>query len=161
MISVFRANLEIDAPRPLAGTERAAALRRRRYRTLREWCDRAGIALRVTGGPAPQIALWNGPGHARTVSDQLVPVYLLDRHLLPQDTRGQAFRALEVLAFGFNDYAARETMCGRGYFAAEITPEDGRAWLREIGRRGGAVRSSAKRRASRENGRHDRRFASA
>lgn len=128
------------------------ALQRRRYRTLVELCGVAEITLRVTGGQPPLVTLWEGPGHAYTVRDDLRRVYLVDRLGLPQGRAAQAFRILEIVAFGFNDYFARETLCGRGYFVADVTPEHGRAWLSEIGRTGGHARSIRKAASSRRNG---------
>lgn len=72
---------------------------------------------------------------------------------LPQQNPHRALRVLEILAYGFQDYFARESVCGRGYFVYPVTPEHGRAWLSEIGRRGGSARSAAKAEASRRNGR--------
>ncbi len=96
--------------------------------------------------------LWNGPGHARTIDDEGNAIFAVDQTTLPQRGAERFFRILEILAYGCFDYGARESLCGRGFFVYPVTPEDGRAWLTEIGRRGGKARSEAKVRASRTNG---------
>ena len=152
---VYRADLGLSAARTLNPVERAVALRavRRDAYDLHRLCERAGVALRVTGGSQPRVALWNGPGHGRTVDDDLVPVYVVDRRGLPQRDPERAARILEVLAYSCLDYAARESICRRGIFVYPLTPDHGRAWLAEIGRRGGRSRTPKKASASKRNGR--------
>lgn len=151
---VYRSNLEINAARPLRDGERARVLRlaASRAATIEDLSERAGIRCRVSGGPRPRIVLWNGPGHGRTVDDERRIVYAIDRNVLPQRDPERAARMLEVLAYGFFDYAARESVCGRGIFVYPLTPDHGRAWLAEIGRRGGKARTDSKAAASRRNG---------
>lgn len=151
---VYRSNLEIPAARPLRGDERERVLRRATTRatTVMALAQRAGIRCRVTGGPQAHVVLWNGPGHGHTVDDEQRVVYAINRTGLPQRDPERAARILEILAYGCFDYAARESVCGRGIFVFPLQPDHGRAWLAEIGRRGGGVRTPAKAAASRTNG---------
>jgi len=151
---VYRSNLEIPAARALGGDERARIIRlaASRATTVPALCSRAGIRYRVSGGPQARVVLWNGPGHGRTVDDEGRIVYAVDRNGLPQRDPERAARILEVLAYGCFDYAARESICGRGIFVYPLTPDHGRAWLAEIGRRGGRARTAAKASTSRANG---------
>lgn len=156
---VYRANLDLTSPRHLHSAERARLLpRANRYAlTFAELVERAGVRARVTGGPQCRVVLWRGPGHAVTLDERRRLLYAVDSTGLPQRDPERAARILEVLAYGCSDYAARETVCGRGLFIFALTPEHGRAWLAEIGRRGGGVRTRAKAAASRANGRRRRR----
>lgn len=152
---VYRSNLGISAARPLFGRERQRVLNRAKSSgiTVAEIARRAGIRYRVSGGPQAQVVLWSGPGHGRTVDDRGNVVFALDRGDMPQRGPERAARMLEILAYGCFDYSARESVCGRGIFVYPLTPDHGRAWLAEIGRRGGRARSAAKAAASRSNGR--------
>ena len=151
---VYRSNLDIPTARPLHGRERQRVVRRAASSSVAvaEIAQRAGIRYRVSGGPQARVVLWSGPGHGRTVDDEGNVVYAVDRESLPQRDPERAARILEALAYGCFDYAARESVCGRGIFVYPVTPEHGRAWLAEIGRRGGQARSAAKAAASRVNG---------
>ncbi|MDE2571819.1 MAG: hypothetical protein KGM44_04755 [bacterium] len=151
---VYRSNLDIPAARPLHGRERHRVLKRAKTSgvTVAEIAQRAGIRYRVRGGPQARVLLWSEPGHGRTVDDEGNVVYAVARNALPQRDPERAARILEVLAYGCFDYAARESVCGRGIFVYPLTAEHGRAWLAEIGRRGGQARSVAKVTASRING---------
>jgi hypothetical protein len=60
--------------------------------------------------------VWDGPGHAFTVADAGDRVLAVDRKGLPQNKRERALRILEILAYGFFDYAARECLIGKDYF---------------------------------------------
>lgn len=144
------ADLDMPAPRPLGGAERDRALRSHK-RTIASLCEGAGIRFRVTGGKQPRVAFWDGPGHGYTVTDDNERLYLVDRTGLPRQNPDRALRALEILAYCFQEYSARETVCGRGYFVYPLTPEHGRLWLSEIGRRGGRSSSERKASASRRN----------
>lgn len=150
----FEANLEIVPARYARGSERQAMLRRAtsRGQTVSALAKRAGIRYRVTGGVEARVVLWNGRGHARTIDDEGRTVFAIDQTALPQRGAERYFRIMEILAYGCFDYGARESLCGRGFFVYPVTPEHGRAWLAEIGRRGGRARSEAKAAASRANG---------
>lgn len=156
MAPVASADLTIAAPRPLSGAGRLRALKSRQ-RTIVQFCERAGVRYRVTGGQPPSVALWDGPGHGFTVTDDGRRLYAVDRTGLPQRDPERALRVLEILAYGFQDYFARESVCGRGYYVYPVTPDDGRLWLAEIGRRGGRARTASKARSSRRNGLRRRR----
>ncbi len=155
---VYRANLDLTPPRHLHSVERARLLAHaNRYAlTLAQLVERAGVRARVTGGAQCRVVLWSGPGHAVTLDEHRRPLYAVDGTRLPQRDPERAARILEVLAYGCRDYAARETVCGRGLFVFTLTPEHGRAWLAEIGRRGGSARTRAKAAASRANGKRRR-----
>jgi len=148
------ADLWIESPNPASSEERRVVVNARRT-TVREICARAGVRYRVTGGHHPSVVLWNGPGHVSTVDCDNHRLYAIDRTGLPQSSGMRALRMLEILAYGFQDYAARESIVGRGYFAYPLTPEHGYAWLAEIGRRGGQARTARKGRSSRRNGRQN------
>uniref|UniRef100_E6Q5V5 Uncharacterized protein n=1 Tax=mine drainage metagenome TaxID=410659 RepID=E6Q5V5_9ZZZZ len=150
----FGADLEIIPARYARGSERQTIVRRANARayTVSELAERAGIRYRVTGGPKSRVVLWNGPGNARTIDDAGQTIFAIDHTTLPQRGAERFFRILEILAYGCFDYGARESLCGRGFFVYPVTPEHGRAWLAEIGRRGGRARSDAKVAASRANG---------
>lgn len=151
---VYSANLEITAARHLRGIERQRVLRTAGTRgvSVGEIAAMAQVRYRVAGGTQPRVVLWNGPGNGRTVDDTGNVVYAVHRAGLPQRSPERQVRILEVLAYGCFDYGARESLCGRGIFVHPLTPEHGRGWLAEIGRRGGRARSEAKAAASRSNG---------
>jgi hypothetical protein len=152
---VYRSNLDVSTALPLTDKEREHVLRRARGPAMLDipiLCWRARIPLRVHGGPQARVILWDGPGHGRTVDDAGHTVYAIDRNGLPQRDPERAVRIIEILAYGCFEYAARETICGRGIFVYPLTPDHGRAWLSEIGRRGGRARTLAKGKASRANG---------
>lgn len=150
----YQANLEILPARHVRGSERDRIVRRAkiRGRTVAEIAGRAGIRYRLTGGPKARVVLWNGPGHARTIDDDGTTIFAIDQSSLPQRGAARFFRVLEILAYGCFDYGARESICGRDIFVHPVTPEHGRAWLAEIGRRGGQARSAAKAASSQANG---------
>jgi hypothetical protein len=144
------ADLDIASPQPLCGAERERALRCRRT-DVESLCRRAGIRYRVTGGRQPLVAFWNGPTHGYTVTPDSRRLYVIGRASLPRDDQERALRALEILAYGFHDYAARESVCGKDYFIYPVTPEHGRLWLSAIGRRGGLARTARKAATSKQN----------
>ena len=146
------ADLEIPLPLPLGGMERIKAMRLR-PRTIAEVCSEAAVRCRVTGGPTPRVVLWNSPHHGYTVDHTGMPFYAVSKIGLPQRKQQRALKILEILAYGFQDYMARESVCGRGFFIYPVTPESGRVWLAEIGKRGGSVRSAVKSSTSANNGR--------
>lgn len=146
------ADLSIPAPLPLRGEERMQALRLRK-RNVRDYCEEACIRCRVTGGIVPLVVLWNSNFHGYTVNEDGIPLYAVSKIGLPQRKQQHALRVMEILAYGFHDYIARETVCERGYFIYPVTPDSGRLWLAEIGKRGGAVRSVSKSASSSNNGR--------
>jgi len=150
---VFEANLFLPAAVPLSSSERIVALKARSRTNLSALCERSGITLRVTGGVEPIVAFWNRPYHGYTIADNGARCYVVARDTLPQRDPERAARVIEILAYVFFDYAARETVCDRGIFVYPIGPEHGRAWLAKIGRRGGAARTERKSATARRNGR--------
>jgi hypothetical protein len=112
----LEADLTIPTARVLFGEERDRVLALPQVGTVSELCRRADIRYRVTGGPQVRVVLWDGPGHGRTRTLRYGTVYAVDQGKLPPDDPERSMRILEVLAFGFLDYAVRETVCGRGYF---------------------------------------------
>ena len=147
---VYQANLDITGPIHVSGSARTRALRLRRT-DVETLCKRAALRYRVSGGRSPLVAFQRGGGHQRTLTSDGRTLYVVDVTGLPQRDPERALRILEILAFGFNDYGARETVCGRGLFVYPLGPEHGRAWLAAIGRRGGQQRTPRKREASRQN----------
>lgn len=146
------ADLFIEGPVPLRGDERLLALSKR-WRTVAGICAQAGVRFRVSGGETPRVVLWSNPKHGYTSDDEGNRVYTVSTLGMPQRSQQRALKILEVLAYGFNDYGTRESVCGRGYFIYPVTPEHGRLWLAEIGKRGGSARSPAKAASSARNGR--------
>lgn len=78
--------------------------------TLEALCAFARVPLRVTGGPQTDIFVHDGTEHARAAEG----LYVGGKR--PR-TRLGALRVLEVLAYGFHDYAARECVCYQGLFS--------------------------------------------
>jgi hypothetical protein len=104
----------------------------------------------------PKVVLWGEADHGYTVDDEGETVYAVSNRALPQRKQQRALKVLEILAFGFMDYVARESVCDRGYFVYPVTPEHGRLWLAEVGRRGGTRTSEQKASSSARNGRRHR-----
>lgn len=77
-------------------------------------CDVAGIPSRVSSSDLERRIHVVAEGrHARLSADSTrLAVQLNDFRPEPRS----ALRVLEILAYGFNDYAAREAVCGRGLF---------------------------------------------
>lgn len=121
----LEADLEIPAARVLFADERNWVLASPQEGTISELCRRAGIRCRVTGGPEVGVVLWDGPGHGITQSDHHRRVYAVDRGKLPPNDPDRSLRILEVVAYGCFDYAARESVCGRGYFVAPSARNSG------------------------------------
>jgi hypothetical protein len=114
----LEADLEIPGVRTLFGKERERVLTLPQAGTVSEFCGRAVIRCRVTGGPEVRVVLWDGPDHGVTQSTDYRTVYAVDQRKLPPDDPERSLRILEVLAYGCFNYAARESVCGRGYFVA-------------------------------------------
>jgi hypothetical protein len=99
----------VAAPRVLhAGDAHPKALLRTDVRRL---CELAEIPMQVTGGPVVRVVVYVGREHLR--SSKVLYVGVEDW----KPDRVHALRALEVLAHGFHNYAARECVCGRGLFS--------------------------------------------
>ena len=116
------ADLEIDSACPAVGTVRRRILRRSRHTTVEVLCVAAGIRYRVAGANQSWVVLWDGPGHVYTLADNGDRVLAVDRTGLPRRKRERALPILEILAYGFFDYAARESIIGRGCFIPPIPP---------------------------------------
>lgn len=99
---------------PLVLTERAERPAAIAKLSVGELCQIARIALRVTSPHTPAVVLHRGARHFRDATTYYVGI---DR---PRFSRrvDEAMRVLEILAHGFHDYAARESICGRGLFTA-------------------------------------------
>jgi len=81
------------------------------YRAL---CDLAGVPSRVTGADMDRhVHILTGVQHIRPVGmpDEIGIAFPRYRGSQPD-----ALRILEILAYGFLDYAAREAVSGRGLF---------------------------------------------
>ena len=91
-----------------------------RVMSLGELCDEAGIACKVYGTLAmlPSIVLTEGVPMSRAVlctgSDGLARYEINVNDLPIEDEEPRAIRVLEVLAYVFDHYGARESI--RGYF---------------------------------------------
>lgn len=81
--------------------------------TLQKLCEQAQISCRVTIKDPPRIRFHHGLEHYRRPGVYFVGVgaSLTDRVW--------ALRVLEILAYGFLDYGARECVCGRGLFVGQ------------------------------------------
>jgi len=92
--------------------EPRAIIGRIRYDDL---CRQAGLMARVSG-PAldREILVLESGEHTRIVHPTATALAVV----MPKFDASpeQALRVLEVLAYGFHDYAARECVCGRGLF---------------------------------------------
>lgn len=88
-----------------------------RAATLDELCRAAGIPCRVTIGEPTVIELHVGNDHYRYPGAYLVGI---GARLGKKIDRITALRILEILAYGFFDYGARECICGRGLFVAVL-----------------------------------------
>lgn len=86
--------------------------------TLRELCEVAGILCRVTIEKPRKILLHLGSDHYRSPNTYFVSVDDIGGEPWEDGTmsRVAALRVLEVLAYSFLDYGARESVCGRGLF---------------------------------------------
>lgn len=82
--------------------------------TLRELCTTALIQKRVTESDPPRILFHAGRDHYRMPGEYFVGIGRTNTSL----TKIRALRVLEVLAYGFLDYGARECVCDRGLFFA-------------------------------------------
>lgn len=82
--------------------------------TLAQLCSIAGIRIRVTSNLIPTICLHAGKEHYRPIG--YPKMYYVGGCQKERVRKREAFRILEVLAFGFQDYAARETICGRNLY---------------------------------------------
>lgn len=93
--------------------------------TVEKLCEIAEIPYRVTGGSVVRVVLYEGHEHMRSSKC----LYVAVQNWEPD--REHALRALEVLAHGHHDYAARECVCGRGLFSTPVRrgrpPVGGRA----------------------------------
>jgi hypothetical protein len=77
----------------------------------------AGIMRRVTGVPLRTIGLIGGHDNFVDVANGELLVGCGDSAKLDRRT---ALRIIESLAYGFLDYAARESVCGRGIYGPPI-----------------------------------------
>ena len=102
-------DFQIPAPRVLMANEKAPSVAART--TIDELCKAAGVTMRVTGSKRRDVACAIGNTHAYT--DNVYYVGVGDSW---SPSRTSALRVLEVLAYGFHDYVARECVCGRGLF---------------------------------------------
>ncbi|MGH8282939.1 MAG: hypothetical protein ACRESE_03745 [Gammaproteobacteria bacterium] len=77
-------------------------------------CKLAGVPARVTGADLErQVHILNGTQHFYPVGQPDEIGVALPQY---RGSRADALRVLEILAYGFVDYAAREAVRGRGLF---------------------------------------------
>jgi hypothetical protein len=84
--------------------------------TLSDLCEAARIPCRITSDQPKRIVIHAGRDHLRDPRTYFVG--MPGTRAKGALTRVRALRVLEVLAYGFLDYGARETVCGRGLFVA-------------------------------------------
>lgn len=80
--------------------------------TIKQICKLARIPMRATSPHTPAVRLHPGSRHFRAPDAYYVGIGRPRFSRRPQDS----LRVLEVLAHGFHDYVARETICGRALF---------------------------------------------
>jgi hypothetical protein len=96
----------IFIPRPKITNQVYAA---ERVYSIREICDRAGIKLKVTGETTPPILLLPEP-NAIALDTTGARIYVVDSRNLNLNQKEGWQTILEILAYGFLDYAARATV---------------------------------------------------
>jgi hypothetical protein len=86
--------------------------------TLEELCRAAKIVCRVSGAmqDVKRVILCAGDRHFHVPSENGLLAYVGGLGRGWKLDRRRALRVLEVLAFGFHDYEARECVCHRGFF---------------------------------------------
>lgn len=101
-------------PVPAAAWPAIAAARTLAVFSYRALCALAGVAPGISGADLDRhIHIFGAGPNIRPVGlPDALGIALPDFHGLP----GDALSALEILAYGFLDYAARETVHGRGLF---------------------------------------------
>lgn len=80
--------------------------------TVQALCKRAKIPYRVTGGYQPMIKLGYFGGHFRGLNKNNRSVFFVDLAETAETEPEKSVRILEILAHGFHDYAARESVRG-------------------------------------------------
>ena len=122
MINPIPMNVWPSRPRPVKPADWRAIARARTLAVIayQAICDLAGVPPRVSGSDlARRVHILAGEQHAYPVGmpDEIgvaFPNY--------GGTQPDALRILEILAYGFLDYAAREALRGRGLFLPLAQP---------------------------------------
>ena len=83
--------------------------------TLDELCTQAGIKNMVTGGPK-KIWIVDETIELNYKTGKECIIGLLKYANLPEKSPEKAMRIIEIMAFGFHDYAARECVCFKKIF---------------------------------------------
>ncbi|MGA9855123.1 MAG: hypothetical protein WBR29_07600 [Gammaproteobacteria bacterium] len=115
-------NVWPSRPVPVRPTDWAALARERTLAivTYQALCDLAGVAVRISGADLDRrVHVLAGDQHAYPVGMPDTVGVALPGY---RGTRVHALRILEILAYGFFDYAARETLRGRDLFAPSARP---------------------------------------
>lgn len=87
--------------------------------TVSDLCDKAHIRYCVTGGRQPLVLLDNKiDGHIKTQING-ESVYIVSSKSICTDEPERSLRILEVLAYAFHDYTARESVCFKNLFRVE------------------------------------------
>ena len=81
--------------------------------TYQDLCRRAGVRCRISGEDLRRTIVLARQGESVRIVGNPDTLRVVANE---SNAEKQALRALEVLAYGFHDYAAREAVCGRGYF---------------------------------------------
>lgn len=88
--------------------------------SIKELCEQAGIPCRVTGHNADlkMIALIDSENDFIIMEDD-GPFYSVGKKTIPEtDSADIALRILEVMAYTFHEYSARECLNHQGFFVA-------------------------------------------
>lgn len=91
--------------------------------TYGELCAGAGIPARVSGDVLGRVVGITTRGFKSEKSVDGRTMMVSVRRFSPENRRDCLY-VLAVLAYGFNDYSARESVCGRGLFS--VAPPVGR-----------------------------------
>ncbi|MGK9452564.1 hypothetical protein ACSSZE_15100 [Acidithiobacillus caldus] len=107
--------MNIDTPAPIVIRE-AIHNRVEERKSISELCQEAGVRLRVEDPEAyrPRILVDNELPTAWAWGEDERTLLVINRRDIPPDF--PSLRILEILAYGFHDYVARECLCHQGYF---------------------------------------------
>lgn len=100
-----------DIPAPVVLRRRASPMEIGRT-DLRQLCKVAEIDMRVTGGQPHPVVLHKGVGHFKDLRGTYYVGIGGVGGVWKKRDRTQALQILEILTYGFHDYAACECVCG-------------------------------------------------
>lgn len=138
----------IAPPTPVRAETWRAQVKNQAFLRYQELLALAGIPGRVSG-PVLQRRIYFDDSGSSLKPVGGCPDVLVS--LAAPQTPGQARKVLGILAYGFLDYAAREAVCGRGYFRAASRPGRPRTGKAASGKE--RTRKARARQAARQGGR--------